>query len=368
MKWSILQSLSFISAILSTALMAAPRGQALEEALDMAALRQPQRIEAYDRFSSPDEAFAHYLHHFKPDWKPKDEQDWQNHFDAFTRNLASIREMDADIKSQGGHLEVGVTMFTDMDNAEFQEKVLLKTPPLQKITRQPLPVTSLIATQSLPLNLDWRDKGVVGPVKNQWFCGSCYIFSAVGTIESNYAISHNCSSISLSEQQVLDCNGLSGCDGGWPDKVFEYAENKGLCPHSDYHYWNFQKKCDEKTVSECKPKVFVSGYKQLPYKDDQALLEALQDHTVSIAMDASSLHFQFYIGGIFKSKHCPKDPELNHALEVVGYGVDKHGHKYWEVKNSWGKLWGFGGYIKVDRDSPDTCGISQQASYPIVAK
>lgn len=259
-------------------------------------------------------------------------------------------------------------MFTDMDNTEFQEKVLLKTPPLQKTAQRTLPATSLIATKSLPANLDWRDRGIVGPVKNQWFCGSCYIFSAVGTIESNYAISHNSSSIDLSEQQVLDCNGLSGCDGGWPDKVFEYAEKHGLCPHDDYHYWNFQKKCDEKTVSECSPKVFVSDYKQLPYKDDQALLEALQDHTVSIAMDASSLHFQFYIGGIFKSKHCSKTPKLNHALEVVGYGVDEHGHKYWEVKNSWGKLWGFGGYIKVDRDSPDTCGISQQASYPIVAK
>ena len=363
MKWSITQRLSAITFCFSSALLAAPVDQLFEKPLS-----RPERIEVYNQFSCPKAAFEHYLRHFKPDWIPEDEQDWQNHFNTFNRNLSKIREMDAEIKSEGGKLEVGVTMFTDMENAEFQKMVLQKSPPRRLSAVQTLPVTSLIATQSLPTSLDWRQKGVVGPVKNQWLCGSCYIFSAVGTIESNYAISHNSSRISLSEQQVLDCNGLSGCDGGWPARVFEYAEKNGLCPHDDYHYWDFKRKCKTDTVSHCEPKVFVSDYRQLPYKDDQALLEALQNHTVSISMDASSLHFQFYIGGIFESKHCPKQPKLNHALELVGYGVDSHGHKYWEVKNSWGLLWGFGGYIKVDRNTINTCGISEAAAYPIVAK
>ena len=357
-------ALSIAVACITSAVWAAPTPPAPERTPG----HGPEKIEVYDQFSSDEDAYEHFLEHFKPDWEPESEQDLLDHFRTFTANLALIRAMDAEIKSEGGRLEVGVTRFTDMKNRDFQERVLMQNRRGQQASEQTWPVASLAALHDLPANLDWREKGVVGPVKNQWSCGSCYIFSAVGTIESNFAISHNTSRISLSEQQVLDCNGNYGCDGGWPVQVYQYAEQDGLCPHDDYHYWDFKKKCDRDTVKYCQPKVFVSDYKQLPAKDDQALLEALQEHTVSITMDASSLFFQFYIGGIFESKHCPKSPELNHALEVVGYGVDSHGHKYWEVKNSWGELWGFGGYIKVDRNTPNTCGISETAAYPVVAK
>lgn len=34
------------------------------------------------------------------------------------------------------------------------------------------------------------------------------------------------------------------------------------------------------------------------------------------------------------------DTEIDHDVEVVGWGVDKEsGLKYWEVRNSWGSYW-----------------------------
>ncbi len=57
--------------------------------------------------------------------------------------------------------------------------------------------------------LDWRDKGVVGPVKNQGQCDVCYAFSATAAIESAWALETG-HLVPLSEQQVLDCGSNFG--------------------------------------------------------------------------------------------------------------------------------------------------------------
>ena len=42
--------------------------------------------------------------------------------------------------------------------------------------------------KKLPKELDWDDKNKVSPVKNQLTCGACYIFSALGALESQYLL------------------------------------------------------------------------------------------------------------------------------------------------------------------------------------
>merc|ERR1711936_231116 len=65
---------------------------------------------------------------------------------------------------------------------------------------------------SLPDAIDWRENKTVTPVKNQLHCGSCWAFSATGSL------------VSLSEQNLVDCakkEGNHGCAGGLMDFAFK---------------------------------------------------------------------------------------------------------------------------------------------------
>lgn len=58
-------------------------------------------------------------------------------------------------------------------------------------------------------------------------------------------------------------------------------------------------------------------------------------------------------------------PDINHAVTLVGYGVDNDGYgengeqKYWTIRNSWSPSWGEDGYIRLARsdDDEDNCGM-----------
>jgi C1A family cysteine protease len=110
--------------------------------------------------------------------------------------------------------------FLDMSQSEFHKILNLNINPSDVIEAS----KSLDGTWAASYNetlaadvksWDWRTKNAVSPVKNQGSCGSCYAFSALSTLESQYFLKYK-KLKSLSEQQIIDCDVLNhGCNSGF---------------------------------------------------------------------------------------------------------------------------------------------------------
>uniref|UniRef100_A0A3B4US20 Cathepsin L1-like n=1 Tax=Seriola dumerili TaxID=41447 RepID=A0A3B4US20_SERDU len=217
---------------------------------------------------------------------------------------------------------------------------------------------------ALPKSIDYREKGMVTPVKDQGSCESCWAFSAAGALEGQLAKKTG-QLLNLSPQNLLDCDNQShGCKGGYMTTAFEYvAENGGINSEEDYPYMGEVNRCRYKPSATAAQ---VKDYKEIAEGDECALAQALYHvGPLSVAIDTNHAKFQLYKSGVYYNPENKKDL-LNHAMLLVGYGETAEGLKYWILKNSYGTDWGEEGYIRIARDRGNHCGIASSASYPVL--
>ncbi|CAH9053788.1 unnamed protein product [Cuscuta epithymum] len=302
-------------------------------------------------------SFARFAHRYRKIYESAEEINQR--FGVFKENLRTIRSHN----TKRLPYKLGVNEFADMTWDEFRQHRLGAAQNCSATLKGNLKIASAAI---VPETKDWREDGIITPVKNQGGCGSCWTFSTTGALEAAYAQAFG-KNISLSEQQLVDCAGAFnnfGCHGGLPSQAFEYIKyNGGLDTAEAYPYTGKDAACNFSS-NNVGVQVFDSVNITLGAEDELKYAVGLV-RPVSIAYEVVS-DFMLYKGGVYTSTICGKDPnEVNHAVLAVGYGVE-NGIPYWLIKNSWGERWGDNGYFKMEMGK-NMCGIATCASYPIIA-
>ena len=288
----------------------------------------------------------------------------ENQYDDVFQKWAANDEYIETVNHQNKSYKLGHNQFSGMDRMDFSNYVQ------NTYLNFSAPVRMHESNESLPESVDWRDQDAVTPVKDQGQCGSCWAFSTTGALEGIYAIQTG-DLVSFSEQQLVDCDNFKhggkdhGCNGGIMDDAFSWiSENGGLCTEKDYPYNGEKEVCE--TTCNLVPKSQIQSWVDVK-SSDQALMSAIAQQPVSIAIEADQIDFQLYESGVLTSK-C--GTTLDHGVLVIGYGTEE-GEDYYLVKNSWGTSWGDEGYIKLGRgpqynEGQGQCGILLEASYPVL--
>ncbi|XP_010274467.1 PREDICTED: P34 probable thiol protease-like isoform X2 [Nelumbo nucifera] len=173
-------------------------------------------------------------------WKAKHEkvytssEEKEKRFKIFQSNLAYV--IDWNSKRKPSDHTMGLNQFSDMSFDEFSEIYLSNMEPAESIS-EVTAINRVKLTCSHPSSVDWRENGVVTPVKNQGKCGSCWAFSTTGAIEGiNGIVTRQL--VSLSEQQLVDCVKTNhGCNGGSKSRALQWViDNGGITTESQYPY------------------------------------------------------------------------------------------------------------------------------------
>lgn len=237
-------------------------------------------------------------------------------------------------------------------------------PPRQDLSHVAPPPISAAILRDLPARFDWREQGMLSPVKNQGACGSCYAFAAAGDLESRVLRDYD-TLVDLSENHLKECHfEARSCAGGNAQIVVNLLTLQGAVLEACDPYVAADVDCN----TTCAPQYAVRDWiwlagDTLPATAD--LKQALVDHgplsSTVYAGDSGNPAWQsefngwnggdglYYAGG----------EQPNHAVMLVGWD-DDHPHTgggqgCWIIKNSWGQAWG------------DTCGYGATEGYCYLA-
>ncbi|KAK9171546.1 Papain family cysteine protease, partial [Cryptosporidium meleagridis] len=200
---------------------------------------------------------------------------------------------------------------------------------------------------------------------DQGKCGGCYAFVVSASISISNCIQKMELPAPLSPQQIIDCStsfGNLGCDGGFYSNGWSYLLEKNvprnyICSWNEYPYIDSISSCKANACNGCLTISKYNVFTGLALNGDDGwdfvttILPKVG--SISLSINSNLPGFSSYSDGIYKAPKCTTYSDLNHAVIMIGYGVNDNGDKYYVIQNSWGVSWGIGGFMNVSADSCD---------------
>jgi hypothetical protein len=202
---------------------------------------------------------------------------------------------------------------------------------------------------------DWRNyPGVIGPVQDQRWCGSCVSFATTGLAGAQAGIELGIANLHLSEADQHFCSSHGANCGGWnnhdaldqirtrgvvPDAVFPYMSAFDNPPQADPAFPDglWKAHCHA-TLLRYYQAYRITNFTAHTGTDRQAYLRTVGPMVCGFTVYED---FDYYTGGVYH--HVSGNVRGGHAVLVVGYSDFEQA---WICRNSWGD--GFGGPAHAD--------------------
>jgi cathepsin C len=268
-------------------------------------------------------------------------------------------------------------VFRGLTRAQIRAKVGYRTGrnPRLAMPAKAAPKPPLLSDSGIPDEFEWPAE-MLGPVRDQGQCGSCYTFGSTNMYNARARIVTAGKFNGLfSPQDIVSCSMLSqGCDGGFPYLVSRYGVSYGIVEEQDFPYASGNGTAPPCSNENPSAKRFrVSNYRYIGGYFGGCSAEGMQraimtGGPVAVSFEVTDA-FMHYKGGVFVSPAGVKATRskifsrpgddvpfefTNHVVMVVGWGVDKDsGLPWWRVQNSWSARWGEQGYFRILRSTPN---------------
>ena len=214
-------------------------------------------------------------------------------------------------------------------------------------------------SELIPDSFDSREKwpSCIPKIYDQGSCGACYAFSVSTAFSMRYCIRNGLSEIvNFSPQSLVNC--LSGCKGEFPDVTWEYLNSTGITTDKCLSYKGREESCVLKCDSN--NNIFNKYYagKTKFLEDESEIKKEIYKNGPVTSMMYLYNDYYYYNSGIYT--HDPKYKSVlgYHSITLMGWGID-NGIKYWLIQDSYGKLKGDNGFIKIKIG--DDCGAGATA-------